>query len=96
MGILTSHADVNTADFRQSISGKRLARRLKDTRFNSRPFTWASLKHAVAMEDMLKMMGIEAGSKSKGPADKHGNAIKVKKKKEGSSDGSAMDSQVSA
>ena len=44
------------------------------------------------MEDMLKIMGIEAGSggKGKGPA-----AVKVKKKKEGSSDGSAMDSQVS-
>ena len=72
-----------------------LGGRLKDTRFKSRSLTWASLKHAVAMEDMLKMMGIEAGSKSKSPADKHGNAIKVKKKKEGSSDGSAMDSQVS-
>ena len=46
------------------------------------------------MEDMLKMMGIEAGSKSKSPA-KHGNAIKVKKKKEGAGDGAAMDSQVS-
>ena len=44
------------------------------------------------MEDMLKMMGIEAGSKSTSP-DKHRNAIKVKKK-EGASDKSAMDSQV--
>ena len=55
----------------------------------------AGIKHvAAAMEDMLKMMGIEAGSKSKskGP-DKHRNAIKVKKK-EGVREGSSMDSQV--
>ena len=55
----------------------------------------ARIKHvAAAMEDMLKMMGIEAGSKgkSKGP-DKHRNAIKVKKK-EGVREGSSMDSQV--
>ena len=52
----------------------------------------AGIKHVAAMEDMLKMMGIEAGSKSKGP-DKHRNAIKVKKK-EGVREGSSMDSQV--
>ena len=44
------------------------------------------------MEDMLKMMGIEAGSKSQGPK-KQQNAIKAKKK-DGVSDGSGMDSKV--
>lgn len=52
----------------------------------------ASIKLVAAMEDMLKMMGIEAGSKSQGPK-KQQNAIKAKKK-DGVSDGSGMDSKV--